>query len=136
MASQILVPDSIKGVISGFNKTPDLPRTSAIPKRECHPLTENSNLIFGGLEDFRGGDTTKLSKTSLDLHQHAWRPGKQIAYKSAWGKWASWCSVQSVNPFQNVVANIIDFLTKLFSDGLQYRTINTYISAIKKLCLC
>ena len=30
------------------------------------------------------------------------------------------------------MANIIEFLTKLFKDGLQYRTINTYRSALSK----
>jgi hypothetical protein len=55
-----------------------------------------------------GGDsTTKLSKTGADLHQQAWRPGTQIAYKSAWGKWASWCSEQSFNPFQTIVYSLI-----------------------------
>jgi hypothetical protein len=60
----------------------------------------------------------------------AWRPGTQIAYKSAWGKWASWCSEQSFNPFQTIVANIVEFLTKLFQDSLQYIAMNTYRSAI------
>ena len=58
------------------------------------------------MENIKGGDsTTKLSKTAADLHQQAWRPGAQTAYKSAAGKWASWYGEQSLNPFQNTVAN-------------------------------
>ena len=44
----------------------------------------------------------------------------------------SGCDEQSVDHVHTSVANIIKFLTKLHNDGLQYRTINTYRSAISK----
>ncbi|CAC5406722.1 unnamed protein product [Mytilus coruscus] len=86
-----------------------------------------------GMENFRGRSTTEgLSKAAAELHEKAWRPGTQFSYKSSWRKWVSWCNEQSVNPFQAPLATVIEFLTKLFKDGLQYRTINTYRSAISK----
>ena len=131
LASSVLVFDSVTDVNSRSNKAPNLPGTSTIPARESTPTDREQQSNSRGLENFMGGDsTTKLSKTGADLHQQAWRPGTQIAYKSAWGKWASWCSEQSFNPFQTIVANIVEFLTKLFQDSLQYIAMNTYRSAI------
>ncbi|CAC5357552.1 unnamed protein product [Mytilus coruscus] len=86
-----------------------------------------------GVENFRGrSPTEELSKAAAELHEKAWRPGTQLSYKNSWGKWFSWCIEQSVNPFQVTLATVIEFLTKLFKDGLQYRTINTYRSAMPK----
>ncbi|CAC5404629.1 unnamed protein product [Mytilus coruscus] len=94
---------------------------------------KNSLTNSKSMENFRGRSTTEgLSKAAAELHEKAWRPGTQLSYKSSWGKWVSWCSEQSVNPFQAPLATVIEFLKKLFKDGLQYRTISTYISAISK----
>lgn len=86
-----------------------------------------------GLEDFRKPCfANELSAEAASLHEKAWRPGTQVTYKSCWGKQVSWCNERSFNHVQTSVVNIIEFLTKLFNEGLQYRTINTYRSAISK----
>lgn len=76
--------------------------------------------------------TNSLSKEASSLHSQAWRPGTRAAYKSAWGKWVSWCGTQSFDPVHSPLEPIVEFLTVLYKDNKQYRTINTYRSAISK----
>ena len=76
--------------------------------------------------------TENLSEQSKKLHNEAWRPGTRASYKSAWSRWSSWCGSKQIDPFQSSVADIIEFLTLLYSEQKQYRTINTYRSAISR----
>ncbi|CAC5420573.1 unnamed protein product [Mytilus coruscus] len=95
-------------------------------ERGTTPTDSNRVSESCGMENFRGRSTTEgLSKAAAELHEKVWRPGTQLSYKSSLGKWVSWCSEQSVNPFQAPLATVIEFLTKLFKDSLQNRTINT-----------
>ena len=43
--------------------------------------------------------------------------------ESAWGEWTSWCNERQVNPFQEPVNYIINFLSKKIDKGLRYRTV-------------
>jgi hypothetical protein len=75
-------------------------------------------------------ETCKLSSKSASLYIQAWRPGTQASYKSAWGKWSSWCDSRQIDPIHAPLEFVIEFLTSLYHDNKQYRTINTYRSAI------
>jgi len=133
LAGPALVPTDITNVDSGSNTASQLPGTSEVPiggNTSINPdrVTESRGMDNFGTNPF----ATKLSRAAATLHEKAWRPGTQIAYKSSWGKWCGWCNKQSLNPFHTTVANIVEFFTDLFNQGLQYRTINTYRSAISK----
>ncbi|XP_066932297.1 integrase/recombinase xerD homolog [Clytia hemisphaerica] len=71
-----------------------------------------------------------VSEKSSDLIVNSRRSGTQSHYKSAWGKWASWCMEQKIDPVRCPVKHILDFLTDLCTKGLQYSTIGGYRSAI------
>ena len=58
------------------------------------------------------------------------RSSSNSNYESAWGKWAGWCAERKIDPFCSNINQILDFLSQLFQNGLQYRTINNYRSAI------
>jgi hypothetical protein len=60
----------------------------------------------------------------------AWRPGTNAVYNSAWKKWHSWCLGRETDPFRPSLADLTDFLAHSFDEGLEYRTINTYRSAL------
>ena len=58
------------------------------------------------------------------------RSRSNSSYGSARGKWASWCAQKKINPFCSNINQILEFLSQLFQNGLQYRTINNYRSEI------
>ena len=60
----------------------------------------------------------------------AWRPGTNAIYNSAWTKWHSWCLERKVDSFRPTLADITGFLAHSFDEGLEYRTLNTYRSAL------
>ncbi|CAC5393416.1 unnamed protein product [Mytilus coruscus] len=96
-------------------------------KGEPHPLIQTGSLNFVAWKI--SGDEVPQRDYQKQLQSCMKKHADQ---EPNWGKWVSWCSEQSVNPFQAPLATVIEFLTKLFRDGLQYRTINTYRSAISK----
>ena len=51
-------------------------------------------------------------------------------WKLAWNKWVSWCCQQQIHPVYVPLTEILNCLSTLFEKGLQYRTINSYRSAI------
>ena len=71
-----------------------------------------------------------VSGESAKLILASWRKGTESQYSSAWRKWDSWCCSRSINPVSSSIANICDFLTELYHDGMSYSTINTHRSAI------
>ncbi len=60
----------------------------------------------------------------------AWRPGTNAVYNSAWKKWHSWCLARESDSFRPALADITSFLSDCFNEGLEYRTLNTYRSAL------
>lgn len=133
LAGPALVSNVTGDVDTGSSKDTNLPTTSSVSPGRSSPTNPVRVLDPSFVENIGGPlSTAGLSKEAAELHEKAWRPGTRVSYKSSWGKWVSWCDEQSVDHVHTSVANIIEFLTKLHSDGLQYRTINTYRSAISK----
>ena len=133
MASPTLVPTSASNVNQGSNKTPMLSSSANISKGTNTPIDTVRHPAISSLESI--GEhriTNKLSKQAADLHVQAWRPGTRASYKSAWKRWSGWCISKQVNPIQASLEDIIEFLTCLFYEQKQYRTINTYRSAISR----
>ena len=56
--------------------------------------------------------------------------GTRYNYDSSWKKFCGWCDRRKINPFQSPVESVLEFLADLFDQGLKYRTINNYRSAI------
>ena len=60
----------------------------------------------------------------------SWRQNTELAYSANWGRWARWCQRNGYNPLSAPIGAILDFLTHEFTEGKQYRTLNSYRSAI------
>ena len=60
----------------------------------------------------------------------SWRSGTESQYKSCWGKWHSWCMEREINPVSCNLNFVLEFLTDLFYQNYQYRTINVCMSTI------
>ena len=53
-----------------------------------------------------------------------------MAYQSAWDKWSSWCQRQQIDPVSCEIHFFVNFLAKLYKQGLQQCSINTIKSAV------
>ena len=71
-----------------------------------------------------------ISREASQLLAAGWSKGTNTTYQSAWRRWDSWCSERQIDPISFAVQPFLEFLTSLFQEGLQYRTINTIRSAV------
>ena len=71
-----------------------------------------------------------LSDRVVSIMQMSWRTSTESAYSSVWRRWSSWCAQRQADPVSAPLNVILDYLTELYQEGKQYRTINTARSAI------
>ena len=74
--------------------------------------------------------TKGISGEATKIMLHSKRESTTKTYAPCWEKWVLWCSGKTVDPIDTPITLILDFLTNLYHEGLQYRTINVYRSAI------
>ena len=80
---------------------------------------ENYNQYLG---QFQGkARAEELSEGRTDTRSH---------YESTWGKWDSWCNQRSFDSFRCDVNPILEYLTEIFHQGLEYSPICGKTSAI------
>ena len=77
-------------------------------------------------------ESLNLSESSKKLVEASWRKSTEQRYAGAWSKWLSWCSVHKVQPASPPLSQVINYLSSLFDEGLQYRTINLHCSALSE----
>ena len=71
-----------------------------------------------------------LSGTATDLVLSSWRDKSSKSYDSCFRKWAGWCSERNRDPICGPISDVANFLAQLYQDGYQYRSLNSYRSAI------
>ena len=71
-----------------------------------------------------------VSTEASALLLSSWRPKTQSSYNSAFAKWASWCHERNRDPTFGPIEDVANFLSEFFSKGYQYRSLNSYRSAI------
>ena len=71
-----------------------------------------------------------ISTSASDLLLSSWRTKTKSNYNSLFAKWADWCQQRDRNPTSGPIKDIINFLAELYNRGYQYRSLNTYRSAI------
>ena len=94
------------------------------PLGEEHPLLKSRSLR---LEAWK---IEGISSSATKLISISRKPGSIAGYESAWNKWVSWCCWQQIDLVCAPLSGILNYLSKLFEQGLQYRTINSHRSAI------
>ena len=75
----------------------------------------------------------QLSETTQELLLGSWSKGTSSSYNSAWKKWHSWCMEREIDPVSAPLSHILEYLSKLHTNGLQYRSINVHRSAISSV---
>ena len=71
-----------------------------------------------------------LSEGVISVLRRSWRESTESAYSSAWRKWVSWCLARATDPLSAPLNSILEFLYEQFQEGKQYRTVNSFRSAI------
>ena len=71
-----------------------------------------------------------VSEETSALLLAGWSTGTNSAYQSGWKRWNCWCQRREVDPVLCGVQPFLDFITSLFEEGLEYRTINLIRSAV------
>ena len=71
-----------------------------------------------------------LSSEATGLLLSSWRQKTKCSYNSAFSKWVYWCKQRDRDPTSGPLEDVINFLAELFGQGYQYRSLNSYRSAI------
>ena len=101
------------------------------PQRGNSSPSSKQDSKTGGLDGFRARlQEEGISKAASNIISKSRRPNSNANYESSWRKWASWCSRRETDSFSSNINEILDYLTDLYKQGLQYRTINNHRSAI------
>ncbi|CAC5393412.1 unnamed protein product [Mytilus coruscus] len=121
MLLEMLIQDPIKIQI--------FPNLLMSPQGEPHPLIQTGSLNFVAWKN-TGDEVLQrdYQKQLQSCMKNMETMNPPTFLQELQGKMGQLVSEQSVNPFQVPLATVIEFLTKLLKDGLQYRTINTYRS--------
>ena len=75
----------------------------------------------------------QISEGATKLLLVSWRQQSSKTYNSLFGKWTSWCSEQDSDPVSCPIGEVVNFLAHLCEQGYQYRSINSYHSAISSV---
>ena len=62
-----------------------------------------------------------------------WSRGTNSTYQTGWKRWSSWCQGRKADPVSCGVQPFLEFITSLFKEGLEYRTINLMRSAVSSV---
>ena len=63
----------------------------------------------------------------------SWRNKTKSTYESLFKRWDSWCQERNQDHIRGPIADIMNFLAGLFEQGYQYRSVNSYRSAISSV---
>ena len=75
----------------------------------------------------------KLSEGATTLLLASWREKTAKSYDSLFSKWISWCNERGSDPISGDIHEVVNFLAHLFQQGYQYRSLNSYRSAISSV---
>ncbi|XP_063406029.1 uncharacterized protein LOC134689987 [Mytilus trossulus] len=130
LAAQTLVHKSSE-VHNRLSKEPASQGGSITPAKNKHISSKSSSIqsdcmVFIDKQFKEKG----FSKETRKLLRASWRSGTQKDYSVKFRKFNSWCSRREIDPYSASLTEAAEFLTFLFSEGLQYRTIAGYRSML------
>ena len=127
----IMVQPVIENVYTKSNFHSPISKSFDRPKPKPTPILSESNISLSSMEGLRQQYSAEgLSDETTDLLESSRRPGTLHHYKKGWRKLGSWCLSRKIDSVSASVNCLLGFLSSLFSEGIKYRTINGYRSAI------
>ena len=106
------------------------PTTASVSQSgPIHPVASASRMAY--LRDrYRG---SQLSEEAVDIMLHSWRAKTNKSYDSLFRKWHRWCCERSLDPISGPIADVVNFLASLHTEGYSYSSVNSYRSAISSV---
>ena len=131
LAHIVVLPPNIEHV-DKETSNPFIIRKATIQSfRTKPPSCNKSNRYISGMDGFSGYLFEKgVSVKAANLIFNSRRQSFLSGYESSWKKWSGWCDRRVVNPFRCTLVSILDYLTSLFEEGLEYNTIGVHRSEI------
>lgn len=77
-----------------------------------------------------------FSSTATYIIKASWRTGTQKQCESFFSKWKLYCCEKKINPFSLAVEEGINFLSRLYDDGIGYIVLNTVRCALSSIVFC
>ena len=132
MAQETSVYRNPESTDSLFNQTTSN-SGSATATQNSDKTSESRTIQFDSLVTFnKQFEKRGFSQETKNLLCASWRTGTQKDYLSKFKKFSSWCDSREIDPY-NATLLIADFLTHLYTSGLQYRTIAGYRSMLSSI---
>ncbi len=75
----------------------------------------------------------KLSEEATRLLLSSWQQKTNKSYDSLFKKRLCWCDQRDIHPVSGDITGVVNFLAHLFEEGYQYRSLNSYCSAISSV---
>ena len=125
MANSAMVCSSPVSVVS---ETTPPAETAISPDESQRESPTDTSIKSSHVANIRNSLSHQGISTTLILS--SWRKSTEDAYSCCWYRWEQWCASSGYNSIQAPTSAIFDFLACQFVDGKQYRTINSYCSAI------
>ena len=102
---------------------------SAIPAKVPDQSSESRAFQTDGLVSLnRQFEKRGSSEQTRKLFCSSWRKGTQKDYVSKFKTFSGWCDSREIDPYTANLTQVAEFLTFLYTSGLQYRTIAGYRS--------
>ncbi|XP_062591128.1 uncharacterized protein LOC134252662 [Saccostrea cucullata] len=134
MVSPTMVCNNSEDVHSGSHSPPNNSQSPNVRQGRTSPTSEEQLTPVSRMGCLRRSmQTMHLSQETEDLICNSWGKGTTSSYNSAWKKWVSWCVRREVDPFSAPISFVLDFLSYLYYEGFQYRTINVHRSALSSV---
>ena len=130
LAKKTMVSRTVKNDSRLPNKTTSTKKSTTSAKHK-HLPPKSGNIQSGCMATIdklfkkRG-----FSKETRNLMSASWRSGTQKDYSGKFKKFCGWCSEREIDPYSASLTDTADFLTSLYTNGLQYRTIAGYRSML------
>ena len=132
LAQEILVPKSPRVANRSTNQITEQTRSVDTSPGEIAPSLPRQTPT-SGLETERQSLLAEgLSEEVVDTIQHSIRGSSARCYDRMWAVFVRWCNQKNANPSSAPLNQVLAFLQSLVNQGLAYRTIGVYRSAISK----
>ncbi|XP_063442583.1 uncharacterized protein LOC134722881 [Mytilus trossulus] len=133
LAEETLVPRTAKNDIRLSHKNTSSKKSTTSTKNKNIPSKPRN--IQSGCMAFINRIFKKrgFSKETRQLMSASWRTGTQEDYSSKFKKFCGWCSEREIDPYSASLRETADFLTSLYTSGLQYSTIGGYRSMLSSV---
>lgn len=135
LANPDVVPTSSTTPVRPALDSASSPGTSKapIPKRAAPPTQKTPP---AGMSCVRGSFSHyKLSEEVTEVIMSSWRRGTKTQYATYITKWLAFCSERKIDCYSPPLSEALQFLMRLFNQGLSYSTLNTARSALSTIII-